>query len=200
MFSVACHVGLFFNISTQSGTGVTLDLDRGDYADAIAYDGTNVEQLRSIPENEMHRDVDLPILAADTEGTSVLSEPRPGNSRTRIQDIFHAYLVVPSTTYGLGTGPFFSSHLANPHSLQIPELIRCYIDRGRSGMIGPGHNFWPHVHIDDIANLFLHVFDGAVKISSDAGHGWQGFTSGRTEVMYIMRRHQKLARLWLIPG
>jgi nucleoside-diphosphate-sugar epimerase len=45
-------------------------------------------------------------------------------------------------------------------------------------MIGPGQNVWPHVHVDDIADLFIVVFD-AVTANPDApGHGWEGFYFG----------------------
>jgi nucleoside-diphosphate-sugar epimerase len=65
------------------------------------------------------------------------------------------YIILPSTIYGLGSGPVFSAGLANPHSVQIPQLIKSGLARGRVGVIGKGENVWPHVHISDIADLYM---------------------------------------------
>lgn len=124
------------------------------------YDDTDVEQIKSIPESAIHRNVDLTLLAADTEG------------------YVRTYIVLPSTIYGLATGSIFDAKVANPHSIQVPALIKASIDRGRAGVIGSGNNVWPHVHINDIANLFLVLFNNILWEPERAGHGWEGFYFG----------------------
>lgn len=39
--------------------------------------------------------------------------------------------------------------IQNPHSIQIPTIIRASLDRGQAGMVGKGLALWPDVHIDE---------------------------------------------------
>jgi nucleoside-diphosphate-sugar epimerase len=144
----------------QSGTGVLADNAKGLHGDHVIYDDTNVEQLKSIPSSAVHREVDLAVLAADEEG------------------YVRTYIVVPSVIYGLASGPLFDAKIANPHSVMVPALITSSIDRGRAGFVGEGKNFWPHVHIQDTAELYLVLFDNVLTNPEKVGHGWEGFYFG----------------------
>lgn len=144
----------------QSGTGVLADDAKGLHGDHIIYDDTNVEQLKSIPSSAVHREVDLAVLAADEEGYA------------------RTYIVVPSVIYGLAAGPLFDAKIANPHSVMVPALITSSIDRGRAGYVGEGKNFWPHVHIQDTADLYLVLFNNLLTNPEKVGHGWEGFYFG----------------------
>ena len=75
--------------------------------------------------------MDLEIIQADKEG------------------YVRAYLVNPSTIYGMASGKCVDAGLANKHSIQVPLLINAALDRGRAGMVGNGLNVWPNVHIDE---------------------------------------------------
>ena len=59
------------------------------------------------------------------------------------------YLVLPSTIYGIAAGTLVEKGIQNPHSIQVPALIRASLGRGQAGMVGQGLNFWPDVDIDD---------------------------------------------------
>ncbi len=52
----------------------------GEYAGGVVYNDNDAEQIATIPEEAIHRNVDLAILAADAEGTfrstCQLSRPR----------------------------------------------------------------------------------------------------------------------------
>ena len=39
--------------------------------------------------------------------------------------------------------------IQNRLSIQVPQLIRASLARGRAGMVGDGKNIWPDVNIDD---------------------------------------------------
>jgi hypothetical protein len=56
---------------------------------------------------------------------------------------------LPSTIYGVASNPLVDAGIQNPHSIQIPLLIKASLDRGRAGMVGKGAALWPDVHIDD---------------------------------------------------
>ena len=91
----------------------------------------------------------------------------PGYTRT--------YIVFPSTVYGIAKNGFTDAGLQNPVSIQIPYLIRAGLDRGQGGVVGLGLNRWPNVHIDDQADLYIAVFDGARKGNGEEiPHGRDG--------------------------
>ena len=56
---------------------------------------------------------------------------------------------MPSTIWGLGTGVLVDQGIQNRLSIQVPQLIRASLARGRAGMVGDGKNIWPDVNIDD---------------------------------------------------
>lgn len=66
----------------------------------------------------------------------------------------------------------------NPYSIQIPFLIRASIDRGVAGVVGKGIALWPDVHIDDCADLYIVVWDAAVRDPEHTGHGTDGYYFG----------------------
>ena len=57
--------------------------------------------------------------------------------------------MLPSTIYAIADTPLAKNGLQNPHSQQIPMLIKAALARGRPGMVGKGLALWPDVHIDD---------------------------------------------------
>jgi hypothetical protein len=70
----------------------------------------------------------------------------PGYART--------YIILPSMIYGMATGRLVELGIQNPHSLQIPAVIKSSIARGQAGMVGMGKNIWPNVDIDDSMHRF----------------------------------------------
>lgn len=70
-------------------------------------------------------------------------------SLTGDQGYVKTYIVLPGTIYGVATGPLIDLRVQNPHSQQLPRLVRVSWDRGRGGMVGQGKNIWPNVHIED---------------------------------------------------
>ena len=60
-----------------------------------------------------------------------------------------SYIILPSTIWGLASGPLVDAGIVNPQSIQIPALIRASLGRGRAGMVGEGKNLWPNVNIDE---------------------------------------------------
>lgn len=51
--------------------------------------------------------------------------------------------------YGVPRGLLVEQGIQNPYAILIPSLVRGSLARGRAGMVGPGQNFWPNVHVDD---------------------------------------------------
>jgi len=145
-----------------SGTGVLADRATGDFATDVIYDDSNVEQIASLPDSQVHRNVDLELVHADAEGYAKI------------------YIILPSTIWGIATGPVAEHGIQNVHSQQVPALIHGSLDRGRAGTVGQGKNIWPNVEIDEVADLYIVVFDAARKNPDSIGHGREGFYFGET--------------------
>lgn len=59
------------------------------------------------------------------------------------------HIILPSTIYGIASGPLVDLDLQNAHSQQIPTLVDLGLERGQGGMVGEGRNMWPNVHINE---------------------------------------------------
>ncbi|KAI9061094.1 NAD-P-binding protein [Trametes sanguinea] len=139
-----------------SGTGVLTDHANGKYASDKVYHDSRLEDMESLPDTQLHRNVDLTIIAADKNGW------------------LYSYIVTPSTIYGLARGPLFDSGLANRHSAQIPGLIKASLARGRGGVAGEGKPIWNDVHVEDLAEFYVLLFDKVVDDPEGAPHGRTG--------------------------
>ncbi|KAF8841111.1 NAD(P)-binding protein [Paxillus ammoniavirescens] len=122
------------------------------------WDDMNPDQLETLPDTQIHRNVDLMVIAADKEGYA------------------RTYIVLPSTIYGFATGKLVDLDIQNTRSIQIPMLVDASIARRRGGMVGEGLNRWPNVHIDDLADLYIVLYD-AIR-DGRAGHGREGLYFG----------------------
>lgn len=143
-----------------SGTGVLIDNAAGNYATDKIYSDLDIPMIESLPKTQPHREVDIEVVAADQKG------------------YVRTYIVLPSTIYGIANTLLVRLGIQNPYSKQIPRLIKASIDRKQGGVVGKGLNLWPNVHISDTATLYTTIFDAAVKGSSGAGHGREGFYFG----------------------
>jgi len=63
-------------------------------------------------------------------------------------------VIRPTLIYGRGIGVAATS-------IQLPKLIDIAKKQGVPGHVGPGLNIWSHVHIADVADLFLLALDKA---------------------------------------
>ncbi|PPQ71191.1 hypothetical protein CVT24_010009 [Panaeolus cyanescens] len=124
-----------------SGTGVLSDNAQGRFAADRIYSDLNIPQLESLPKTQPHRVVDLSLVEADKEG------------------YVKTYIILPCTIYGIAKGCLVDAGLQNPHSQQIPTLVRLSVDRRRAGMVGEGKNVWNNVHIDEVADLYILLVD-----------------------------------------
>ncbi|CDO74489.1 hypothetical protein BN946_scf184979.g44 [Trametes cinnabarina] len=143
-----------------SGTGVLTDDAKGMHPTDTIYSDLNVEQIKSIPPTALHRNVDLTIMEADHQG------------------YVRAHIILPSTIYGIAQGSLFDAGVSNRHSIQIPQIIKASLDRKQAGVVGLGKAIWPDVHIHDVADLYIVLFDSIVSKPAQTGHGWDGFYFG----------------------
>lgn len=141
-----------------SGTGVLIDDAKGLHSTDIIYDDMNPDQIDSLPPTQPHRNVDLTILKADRD------------------HYVKSYIILPSTVYSHAKTKLVALGVQNPRSIQIPMLIRAGLVKGQGGVVGKGENIWPNVHIGDVSDLFIVVYENALL--DKAAHGREGFYFG----------------------
>ncbi|KAJ7222841.1 NAD(P)-binding protein [Mycena haematopus] len=142
-----------------SGTGVISEDSKGMYTSTTVYDDSDVDQIESLAPTQLHRDVDLAIIAADAEG------------------YVKSYIILPSTIYGIAANRLVDLGIQNPHSRQIPKLIEAALDRAQAGMVGEGKNLWPNVEIHELSELYSTLYDKIIA-DPDTGHGRNGYYFG----------------------
>ncbi|PYH96500.1 NAD(P)-binding protein [Aspergillus ellipticus CBS 707.79] len=74
-------------------------------------------------------------------------------------------LIFPPIIYGSGRGPI------NQRSIQIPELARVTMQRGKGVQVGKGESTWSNVHISDVSSIFVKLVEKAVQGDMD-GRVW----------------------------
>jgi nucleoside-diphosphate-sugar epimerase len=93
----------------------------------------------------------------DTVHTKIPDNPVPGKAARVAIDHevlasasqgVRSMVICPTMIYGLGQGPAKQSQ-------QVPMLLRHAKEAGVSHHVGRGLNRWSHVHVDDVANLYL---------------------------------------------
>jgi len=146
-----------------SGTGVLTEGQgtKGMAATDLIYDDSNFEQIANIKPTAPHRNVDNAVFEADKEGYT------------------RAYIILPSTIYAIAKNPLVDAGIQNPFSIQIPYVIKASLARGRAGMVGKGLALWPNVHIDDVADLYIVLYDSIItKGTENVDHGIRGYYFG----------------------
>ncbi|PFH53081.1 hypothetical protein AMATHDRAFT_138304, partial [Amanita thiersii Skay4041] len=137
-------------IHTVSYLRVLVDNERGMHSTDKVYSDLNIPLIESLPDSQPHRIVDRSLVEADNQG------------------YVHTYIILPGTIYGEASGPLVDLGVQNAYSQQIPRLVKLSLQRGQAGMVGEGKNTWPNVHIDDVADLYIHLFD--LILPTDANH------------------------------
>ena len=72
----------------QSGTAIIMDDARGLTSEHTKYSDLDVEKLNAIPQNVLHRNVDIPIIEADKAGYVKAYLITPGNYSTIHEDFW----------------------------------------------------------------------------------------------------------------
>ncbi|HEX3498087.1 MAG TPA: NAD-dependent epimerase/dehydratase family protein [Stellaceae bacterium] len=115
-----------------SGSSIVGDKAGGELGTRIYDEDTPVVPL---PEKAPRVAINNTVLAAANDGV-------------------RAIVLCPSLIYGSGAG-------LDKDSVQVPRLITLAKESGVARHVGAGENIWSHVHIDDVAALFLLALDKA---------------------------------------
>jgi nucleoside-diphosphate-sugar epimerase len=143
-----------------SGTGVLADNALGAFTGDVIWHDDDPVQIETIPDDALHRDIELMVIDADKQG------------------YIKAYIISPSTIWGYPTHKVAKTGVTRRHSHQIPLLINASLARGNGGIINKGLNVWDNVNTDELGLLYAKVYDVAVQ-NPDIGHGREGIYFAR---------------------
>ncbi|CAN8101344.1 unnamed protein product [Discula destructiva] len=139
----AANPGYYLHIC---GTGLLMWRDMRDQrygqpplADEAYNDLAGIDKILTLPDDALHRDVDKIVLAASSSSYSAVKTA----------------IVGPPCISGAGRGP------VNTRSIQVYDLVRFALKRRFVPVIGTGRTEWDHVHVADLADLFVRLVDAA---------------------------------------
>lgn len=115
-----------------SGSSIVGKRDRGERSDDVFDENSSFEPS---PARAARVALNERILATGNDGV-------------------RAVIICPTLIYGVGRG-------VNPHSIQVPWLIKLARKDGAAKHIGSGGNIWSNVHIDDLTDLYLLALEQA---------------------------------------
>lgn len=124
-----------------SGTGILTWYDLVNEREGEAplpeqkyHDTDDIDRLLNLPDRAPHRDVDKIVQAAASDAVKIA-------------------ILCPPLIFGKGSGA------GNQKSIQIPTLVDMTLQEGFAPVIGPGKNEWDYVHIDDLGDLYVKIFN-----------------------------------------
>jgi len=128
-----------------SGTGILSweDFGANTYGgkrETIYDDWEGIKEVTSLPDEAVHRNVDKIILGANTVSS--------GN--------IHTAIICPPCIYGPGRGP------DNQRSVQVYDMVKAALSRGKGFVVGDGENKWTQVHVQDLSDVYLGLVTAAL--------------------------------------
>ncbi|KAJ7844450.1 hypothetical protein B0H13DRAFT_1647959, partial [Mycena leptocephala] len=123
---------------------------------ATVYNDTDIAQIETLPATQPHRNVDLAIVEADTQGYT------------------DTYIVLPGIVYGTPHGVLAKAGVQNPTNLALTGYLKASFARGAAGIMGDGKNLISHADVTEVADQVEAVYD-AVAAKRAPGHGRDGY-------------------------
>jgi len=148
------------------------DQENGKFDPSAKFWTDDEEDIRSLTPSMRHGPVDISILKAGEEG------------------YVHTYILSPSGVYGAPFGP-----LAKP-LLFHKYFVEPFIQRRQAYYVGEGSNIFETVHIKDLVDLYLRVYNLAIAgppktnpyeryyIATSGKHSWKEISSSIAEALY----------------
>jgi nucleoside-diphosphate-sugar epimerase len=124
-----------------SGTGVLAEDVGGKKGSNKVYSDLDPDQINRLPDERIHRNVDLLIINA-----------------AQVNPLLKSVIVLPPVIHGTGTGLF-------SRDTMVPSLlIRTALKRDKVQMIGPGESAWNSIHIADLVDAYIILLDQLLAV------------------------------------
>lgn len=119
--------------------GILSDEAKGTLSEKI-YNDTNIAEIEGLPATQPHRNVDLAIVDADTQGPrcsilflkKLLTRFPPG--------YINSYIVIPGIVFGPPRGILAETRVQNPNNLGFTFILSASFARRSAGFVGAGTN------------------------------------------------------------
>jgi nucleoside-diphosphate-sugar epimerase len=159
-----------------SGTGVLTEDVRGNKGSDIVYSDLNPDQINGLPDEQLHRNVDLFIINS--------ADANP---------LLKTVIVLPSLIYGIGTGLFKRT------TILFSILLQAALKRHKLEVVGLGEATWNNVHIGDVSDAYIILFDQLLAVygpdaKPDAQHS-PYLTTGREGYYFVENGKQSWRQL-----
>lgn len=120
----------------------------------IYHDMKDIDEINSLPISQPHRLADKLALSME-EGNDTC-------------DYVKSALICPPLIFGIGQG------CGNKLSVQIPFLIRSFMELGYGFTINDGMQLWDKVHVFDVGTLFIKIIEKYLA-KEEFPHGNKGY-------------------------
>lgn len=107
---------------------------------------------------------------------------------TGVETGVKTFVIMAPDIFGLGTGP------VNRYSIQVPAMMAAALKSGYVGVIGEGETRWDHVHVEDVADLYL-ILLKAVLSGKHIPEGKRGIYFAESGNHSHRERSAKLAKV-----
>ncbi|KIW94175.1 uncharacterized protein Z519_05491 [Cladophialophora bantiana CBS 173.52] len=146
-----------------SGAGIIDDVPNGYGSPSpnLFDDIEDIHTITSWPDTHWHRVVDKAVIAS--------CRLREGGEQFDLTDAVKTAIICPPMVYGKGEGPL------RQRCVQIPELVRISLTRGKVFQVNQGRNLWRNVHIADLADAYLLLIEEAGHAGGRAAWGADGY-------------------------
>ncbi|KAH8588865.1 hypothetical protein B0O99DRAFT_352155 [Bisporella sp. PMI_857] len=122
----------------------------GEAADKVYDDFDGIAEVIALPDTAPHRDVEKIQLESGSDNIKVA-------------------IVCAPCVYGLGRG------CGNTRSIQIPDLAKYTIEKGKAFIVGKGLNQWPNIHVQDLSSIIVSLVKEAAEGGGAATWNEQGY-------------------------
>ena len=141
-----------------SGTGIlfwkTINTSTyGDLEPKVYDDWDGIDELTSLPDFALHRNVEKIILEAANDGNGLVKTA----------------IVCPPIIYGLGRGP------GNKRGKLLYDLAHLTLRSGEGVRVGKGENRQTHIHVHDLSDLYVLLVEQAAMGGGNATWGKKGY-------------------------
>ncbi|TRM69568.1 hypothetical protein BD626DRAFT_553998 [Schizophyllum amplum] len=150
-----------------SGMMTVADNARGLHANDAVWDDADADGLAALPFTQMHRPVDVTVVAGDVAG------------------YVYTYIVLPGVLWGHAEHALATAGIAHRDSIVLPLFSKIAVARGRAGAVGAGANIHACIELGEQVDMYLRLLDAALRDPTAVPHGREGYYFGVSdEVSY----------------
>jgi hypothetical protein len=140
-----------------SGVGVLADDSFGNLTTDKVYDDSKPEDFEGLAPEQVHRNVDTAVVEGDAAGYC------------------RTYIILPSMVYGTLNNQLTKLGIQNSINPILGMYINISLGCGAGIYVGEGKNVYGTIHHNDLADLFITLFNRIQEDPEAVPHGREGY-------------------------